>query len=90
MLILGFGLTFTIVFVPYDYNKVMGENAWSRGGKAFFNTFNRSIFVLGLALALSPSLAGRFPVMNGFLGNGLFHALAKITYSVYLLHEALY
>ena len=89
MLIGGFALTFAMVFVPYDYNYDMG-NAWTRGGKAFYNTFSRSIFIIGLVLALTPSLAGRFPVMNGFLGNGLFHAMAKITYSVYLIHEALF
>ena len=45
------------------------------------------MFVLGLFLLLIPLLAGRFPMLREFLGNSLFHVMAKSTYSVYLIHE---
>lgn len=47
------------------------------------------MFAVGLSLVLIPLFTGRFPVLSAFLGNGLFGSMSKITYSVYLVHEAL-
>ena len=45
------------------------------------------MFVFGLFLVLIPILAGRMTMLRDFLGNSLFHVMAKSTYSVYLIHE---
>lgn len=62
-LISGFAVCFVITFVGFDVNRVQG-NAWSRAGKGIYNTFARGVFVIGLALALVPLLAGRFPLLK--------------------------
>ncbi len=45
--------------------------------------------MVGVALILVPLLAGRFELLRAFLGNSVFVVMSKLTYSVYLLHEAL-
>ncbi len=55
----GFALTFIMVYVPFDVNRVQG-NAWQKFGKALYNTFARGLFSVGLSIVLAPLLAGRF------------------------------
>ena len=77
-----------MTFIGYDVNRVQG-NAWSKTGKAFYNTFARGLFGLGLGIALIPLVAGRFKLIIEVMSNDLFAVLAKMTYAAYLLHEVL-
>ena len=83
--IIGIGFTFYAVFGNYDYNKNLG-NAWTRTGQAFYTTFDRTIFTSGVMLILIPMFAGKLTWLTIALGNSVFAAMAKVTYSVYLLH----
>ena len=84
-LVVGFGLTFYGVFGNYDYNKNLGQ-AWSRTGKAFYTALDRGVFIGGLILVLIPMFVGQLSWLSIALGNSVFAAMAKVTYSVYLIH----
>ena len=81
----GFGLTFYAVFGNYGYNKNLG-NAWTRTGQAFYSALDRAIFISGLIMILIPMFVGKLTWLTIALGNSVFSAMAKVTYSVYLLH----
>lgn len=85
--VVGFGITFACVFVPYPYQREMNPDYWSKGAKSTYNMLARGMFVFGLFLVLIPLLAGRLTMLREFLGNQLFHVMAKSTYAVYLIHE---
>ena len=81
--LVGFSITFVIVYVVYDINN---GHKWSKGANVFYLIFNRGIFVTGLALVLIPLMVGRLSMLGSFLSCEMFSVMAKITYSVYLIH----
>ncbi len=61
-------------------------------GRAFDMTYlvgDRSFFIVSLFLLCLPSMAGKGRVMNRLLANPLMSILAKLTYGVYMTHQAL-
>ena len=77
-----------MVFILYQPYNDLGD-AWTRMGKTFYNIFGRGVFIIGLAMVLIPLFVGRLTMLTDFLSCEMFSIMAKITYSVYLLHEAL-
>ena len=62
--LLGFAITFVLVYVVYDINN---GNTWSRSSNTFYLIFNRGLFVTGLALVLIPLMVGRLSMLASFL-----------------------
>lgn len=85
LLLVGFGFTFYAVYGNYDFNKNLGQN-WSKTGKAFYSGLDRFIFIAGLIMVLIPMFVGQLTWITVALSNSVFSAMAKVTYSVYLLH----
>ena len=84
--LVGFGITFLCVFVDYSYQKNL-TTGWTLTERSIYNMLVRGGFVWGICMVLIPILAGRLTMLAQFLGNSLFHVMAKSTYAVYLIHE---
>ena len=64
--LLGFSITFVMVFIMYDVN-INDGNAWTKTGKTIYNIFARGVFVIGLVLVLIPLMIGRLKMLGDFL-----------------------
>ena len=51
-----------------------------------YSVLDRGIFIAGLCLIVMPMFVKRLSWLTAILGNGVFAAMAKVTYSVYLIH----
>jgi peptidoglycan/LPS O-acetylase OafA/YrhL len=62
------------------------QNPWSTLQNASYVAASRWFFVAGLSLLLLPSLAGGARVITYIFGHPLLAAVAKISFSMYLVH----
>ena len=53
---------------------------------AFMNTFNKSLFVIGLGTILHLTFLGHFNIIKKFLGFPLFTMIARVSFGIYLFH----
>ena len=82
--LLGFGLTFFIVFIQYDFFHC--EGCWGKIPNAFYSALSRPGFVLGLALFMQGLLVGKFEFLRWVLASEFMEVVARLCYSAYLIH----
>ena len=51
-----------------------------------FGILHRPLFVIGIILIIYPVLMGYYKPLLDILGNGVFNAMARITYGAYMFH----
>jgi peptidoglycan/LPS O-acetylase OafA/YrhL len=96
---LGLGLINALIFSEYDIVKHPGPNNstkfpfsvynfhhWSENQNIAFIAFERVTFGLGLSMILLPILLGHFKEIAGFLSLYPWSVLAKLTFTIYLIH----
>jgi len=79
----GISMVSFIVFIRNDY---FVNNNWTTLENALYNTFSRPFFITGLIFVMLPLLVGHGKPLQTFLGGSFWTPLARLTYSVYLLH----
>ena len=87
-LVVGVGLTSLYAFPIRSYfvDWIDGPNWYSRFISTLYNFGSRPFFVLGLGLAIFPTFVGRLRWIKYFLGSNIFAVLARLNYTVYMIH----
>ena len=85
-------LLFMIAIVLINYAifiNVLANNSETKLSNyiaAFMNTFNKSLFVIGLGTILHLTFLGHFDIIKRFLGLPVFTKLARVSFGIYMFH----
>ncbi len=82
----GAGVFFSIHY-QYWVNKYY--DVYGRWFDMSYLVGGRSVFIIMLFVLCLPSIVGKGRVMNSLLANPMMSILAKLTYGVYMIHQAL-
>jgi peptidoglycan/LPS O-acetylase OafA/YrhL len=90
-LLFGLFLINFCMFIQYTAYKDVdnGWNNWNENETTVFMTFDRILFVLGIALILLPVLFGQFSLIGSFLGFSVWTPLSRLSFALYLIHPAI-
>ena len=72
-----------LIFVQHDE---FVNGFWPRGVAVAWNMFSHLLFVTALLALLVPLLNMNFPLLRSFLGGYLWQPLARLSFTVYLVH----
>jgi len=86
--VLGLFLITLLVFVQYDVWKHgnLTFSSWSKAQNIQFIAWNRLAYGFGMSFLMLPVLLGRIKPAEWFLSLPIWSPLAKLTFSVYLIH----
>lgn len=85
--LVGVGITAMYVFQTQPYISECNQgNCWNIGLTTIYVMTQRPGFVFGLGLILSPMLVNRLSMIKFILRSDLFTIMARLTYTVYLIH----
>ena len=88
MYVLCGGLTYTIVYTLYIFNK--DASGMSKASNTCYLILSRPAFVLGLGFILHAVLIDRGKFLLAILGHPVFNAWGKIVFSIYMAHPFIY
>ena len=67
-----------------------GKDYWAKSTKVAYFVFNHFLFGLGISFWILPMIMGYCSELKWLLSAGIFQVLAKISYSLYMIHSAIY
>jgi len=80
-LFLMLGITFS-TYWSYD-------TPWPRAVNFLYNFLSRRLYVIGLFMFCFPLMQGNLYILGGWFGHDIFLPLAKLSFSVYIVHPLL-
>lgn len=89
MYVIGICMMTGVGLVGYDLD-VNGINHWPQYAKSTVVALQRPCFILGFSFWIMPILLGHCQGLRVFLSAKFFAPLAKISYSVYLIHPVVF
>ena len=80
-------LILSVTLLTYPWLQPNGD--YRNVGAILYGTVHRTVWSFGWALLVYGCVCGHLPLLNHFLGSGLFQFLSKLTYQTYLIHSIL-
>jgi len=65
------------------------EHPWSFGFRWFYHFFSKKVYIVGLFMFSFPLMLGNLYIFGGWLASDFFLPLAKLSFSVYIIHPFL-
>jgi len=66
-----------------------GHDNWSNGARWFWKGCSRNVWILGFSFLILPLLLGYGLLVRKFLSASFWTPLARLSFSVYLIHYGL-
>lgn len=72
-----------IIFIPRTMQK---DDSWPQFCHSLYLSLGKSVFVIGISMAIIPSMLGIKSFISDFLDIKLYSFIGKISFSTYLVH----
>ena len=75
-----------VAFVMFIQRTNQFSPGWPQLVHSLYLTYGKTVFVMGISVALLPSLLGVRSMVNFAMDTKIFNFIAKVSYCIYLVH----